>query len=784
MMSLLSTMMMRFNQMLDKTYISGWDKVKAGDLCFGVKGEPNKFIRSEGDRVVLQKADGRYAVTDKANIKLVQHEHYGEFRWISPPSERVRSATAKGLSYHPRQSIAIGEWSKPVQEKQPDGSWANKKVNNGYGVKVAISDVLPVVWVDESLIDLEYLPPPTTPIDNLPQEIAGYETVSKVYIDIETTGLDPTIDRVTMLGIRDGSGNDWIFTSPNEAELLMRAMWWLDENQPSLMFLHNGYSFDVPFIITRCHFHNIDHPFMECDRSIWRQIKNNAHGALHRVFKKDDDSHEFGGKAIAYEAFSGQTIIIDTMIALGLWDTAKKLPNLRLKPSVIKLKLRADTRLELTNDEIQECWRSGDLATLETYLKFDLEDTELLANFLMPSIWYQQAYLPDVSIMNLVHKNTGFKIQEMYCYLCPERPQAAAQTSEEKNQLKDSKADYGGGLTGAITGIFQNVAKIDVASLYPSLMVRYRLGSRKDPDGKYISVLAQMLTDRLAYKARGKAGDTAAAGMAEAIKLLMNSGYGFLGNAGYTFNDMENAALVTAYGRVILRLMGETIKADGGLLISADTDGLYFSHRNPQRIFNLVSGVLPTGISIELEKSNLAMFSLSKKNYCLFSSDGEILERKGNSLISHQTPIENEFTETYPRIYINHGQAKADVYYHELFDNLLAGNIPVEKVATTAKILSNWQTKINNLGLSGSSIATYYYTRHDHHHLAHKFTNCRTYSELETLIENHPSVPYFGAYYAHKIEVLRNQMLGLSAPDEWWKKKPKQTKQLKLFATK
>jgi DNA polymerase, archaea type len=771
--------MMRFNQMLDKIYIVGWDKVKAGDLCFGVKGEPNKFIRASGNKVILQKADGRFAVTDKANIKLVQNEHYGEFRWISPPGERVRSAAAKGLSYHPRQMIAIGEWSKPVQEKRDDGSWGNKKVDNGYGVKVTIPDTLPTIWVDENKIDLGYLPAPTAPVANLPQEIAGYETVSKVYIDIETTGLDPTIDRVTMFGIRDGSDNDWIFTSPNEAEILTLAMGWLTQNQPALMFLHNGYGFDVPFIITRCQIHNIDHPFMECDRSIWRQIKNNAHGALHRVFQKDEDSPEFGGKATAYEAFGGQTTIIDTMLALGLWDVGKKLPNLRLKPSVIKLKLRADTRLELTNDEIQECWGSGDLATLETYLKFDLEDTELLANFLMPSIWYQQAYLPDVSIMNLVHKNTGFKIQEMYSYLCPERPQAAAQTSVEKDALKDTKADYGGGLTGAITGIFHNVAKIDVASLYPSLMVRYRLGSRKDPAGKYISVLSQMLTDRLAYKARGKAGDTAAAGMAEAIKLLMNSGYGFLGNAGYTFNDMENAALVTAYGRVILRLMGETIEADGGLLISADTDGLYFSHSDPQKIFDLVSGVLPTGISIELEKTNLIMFSRSKKNYCLYSNDGDLLDKKGNSFISHQTPIEAEFTEQYPKIYITKGQGKADSYYRDLFDKLTTGRVPIEKLLTTEKILGNWKRKMENLGLDKASVVSYYYSRHDYHQLASRYSKSRTYQALETLAEHHPTIPYFGEYYSYKIELLRSQMLNIAEPDQFWKVKQKQLSLMK-----
>jgi DNA polymerase, archaea type len=399
-------------------------------------------------------------------------------------------------------------------------------------------------------IDLDYLPPATELVNTLPQTITAYCDVTKAYLDIETTGLDPEVDRVTMIGIRNQLGENQIFTDIDEGNILSEAIAYFNLFKPALIFAHNGYGFDIPFIISRCQKHNISHPFSECDREIQRQIKTTAHPALRKAFKVNEDSPEYGGK----------TIVVDTMIALGLWDTGKKLNNLKLKQTVIQLELRDDTRLELSNDEIQACWQSGDLDRLREYLVFDLEDTQLLADFVMPNIWYQQAYLPDMNLMNLIHKNTGFKIQSMYAYLCPETPQAAASTSREKIELTDNKADYGGGLTGAIKGIFTDVAKIDVASLYPSLMVRYRLGSKKDRNGRYISVLAKMLTDRLDYKKKGKSGDRSAAGMADAIKLLMNSGYGFLGNQGYTFNDMENAALITAHGRVVLKLMCSVIR--------------------------------------------------------------------------------------------------------------------------------------------------------------------------------------------------------------------------------
>jgi len=497
---------------------------------------------------------------------------------------------------------------------------------------------------------------------------------------------------------------------------------------------------------------------------------------LRKAFKVDEDSPEYGGKMTAYQAFGGKTIVVDTMIALGLWDTGKKLTNLKLKPTVIQLELRDDTRLELTNDEIQACWQSGNLDRLREYLVFDLEDTQLLADFVMPNIWYQQAYLPDMNLMNLIHKNTGFKIQSMYAYLCPETSQAAASTSREKTELTDKKADYGGGLTGAIKGIFTDVAKIDVASLYPSLMVRYRLGSRKDPNGRYISVLAKMLTDRLDYKKKGKSGDRSAAGMADAIKLLMNSGYGFLGNQGYTFNDMENAALITAHGRVVLKLMCSIIEENGGVLISADTDGVYFSHYNADLVFDIVSAQLPAGISIELEKKNLMMFSRSKKNYCLYDGRGELLEMKGNSFLSHLYPIEKEFTQNYPRVFINEGQLKADKYYYDLLDRPIAGCVPVSQVSTTRKILGTWKDKMLHLGITESATVAYYYSRHDLHPLHRKYANSRTYRSLETLSTNYPDIPYFGKYYAYKIEYLRAVMLSIPEPLECWKNKPNKLK--------
>jgi hypothetical protein len=83
--------------MFDKTYISDWDNIKAGDICCGAKGEPLEYIDRDGDMVGIEIGDREFNI-DISRIKLLQHEHYRSFRWTTPPGERIASASSKGIS--------------------------------------------------------------------------------------------------------------------------------------------------------------------------------------------------------------------------------------------------------------------------------------------------------------------------------------------------------------------------------------------------------------------------------------------------------------------------------------------------------------------------------------------------------------------------------------------------------------------------------------------------------------------------------------------------------------
>jgi DNA polymerase I len=145
-------------------------------------------------------------------------------------------------------------------------------------------------------------------------------------------------------------------------------------------------------------------------------------------------------------------------------------------------------------------------------------------------------------------------------------------------------------------GLHKHIAKIDVSSLYPSIMLKYGICSRKDTRRVGLSILDYLTRERLRLKELGKAGDLAAKQAEAALKVLINSLFGFYGTSGVGFNDMEAAALVTAYGRRILRFMIDVIEKAGGIQVESDTDGVFFSHTEPLLIFERLQNALPTAI--------------------------------------------------------------------------------------------------------------------------------------------------------------------------------------------
>jgi DNA polymerase, archaea type len=326
------------------------------------------------------------------------------------------------------------------------------------------------IEVDLDRLSLDYRPSIITPSWEPTTSVKPYEQLTKLYLDIETTGLDPTVDRVLMVGLMSETGVKTIITDPDERVILTRSIDYLKANKPDCLIGHNLVNFDVPFLVTRSRMNRISHPFTKAPKTT-RITSSSVHG-----------------KPIEFTpVYWKGTDILDTYQQIAICDkAAAKLSSYGLKNSVIALGLRDDRRLELSVERIRECWDSGDLATIQDYLEFDLDDTQLLAKFLLPVVYYQMNYVPNLNFQTLAIASPALKAQKIHQQLLPGLVPDA-----------DRQAGFDGGTVQLLKpGLHRNVAKIDVSSLYPSIMLRYGICSRKDTENRFLGVLDYMRGER------------------------------------------------------------------------------------------------------------------------------------------------------------------------------------------------------------------------------------------------------------------------------------------------
>lgn len=551
-----------------------------------------------------------------------------------------------------------------------------------------------------------------------------YSELTKLYLDIETTGLNPDVDRVIMVGLMNAQGEQTIISDEDEQVILKKTFSHLKKNKPDVLIGHNLFNFDIPFLAKRCRINRVRHPFRKS-----KQIKRISSSSHH-------------GKPIEFTPIYWSGVdIVDTYHQVAIWDKqAAKLSSYGLKASTIALGLRDEKRLELSNEQIQDCWRSRDLETIEQYLGFDLEDTKLLADFLLPVVWYQMAYVPKLNFQELAIASPALKAQKIH------------QNLIKGESVSDEQARYEGAKIELVSpGLHHNVAKIDVSSLYPSIMLRYGVCSRKDTDHEFLGVLNFMTQERLRLKGLAKQGDKAAKFQEKALKVLINGSYGFMGTGGYTFNDYEAASLVTAYGRKILTLMMDTVSNLGATIIEVDTDGILFSHESPEDVTRQVQAVLPDGINIELELQNCGIYAPKAKSYVIVYPDGKTTV-KGLFRKRDRYPLEREFPVEFIRLWFTHSPDIARDYYRKVRIAISNREMPVEKLTVTRKISSN-ETRLINLGLGkAGDRVSYWFTSQSNVGKNGSFLGL---ARLET-----QSQPYWIDYYLGELDQSYRDITG------------------------
>jgi DNA polymerase elongation subunit (family B) len=368
------------------------------------------------------------------------------------------------------------------------------------------------------------------------------EDVSLLSVDIETTGVDRHAGDAKVLLIsntyrKSGKLTRKLFDiTKYESETEMINAWceWVNKIDPSLIIGHNVLGFDLPYLDVRS----------ANGLNIGRDGSPIRFDQKESKFRKDG-SQKYG----YYNARIHGREIIDTFFLSIKYDISRQFPSYGLKPIVEYLGLEKENRIKWDFENNLPKDIINDSALWEQFCEYaedDADDSIKLFDIMVPSFFYLNQSIPK-PFQQIINEATGSQLDSFMIRSYLQNGYSQPKTSDVH--------PYDGAISMGVPGVYKNVYKWDVASLYPSIMLQYDISDiSKDPKKHMLKALDYFRTQRLEDKRLGQeTGDKYYKDLDASRKIVINSLYGFLGAGYLLYNFVEGAAKVTEHGREILQ---------------------------------------------------------------------------------------------------------------------------------------------------------------------------------------------------------------------------------------
>jgi DNA polymerase elongation subunit (family B) len=453
----------------------------------------------------------------------------------------------------------------------------------------------------------------------------GFDDLRRAQVDLETTGLDPATGRIFLIALRGPDGRAETLEADGdgdaaEAALIERLVARIRALDPDVIENHNLHGFDLPFLERRARALGVE---LGLGRTADPSLRQR--GARRGVAD--------GTRKVRFVAPGRE--LIDTLDAVMRHDfAARDLPGHGLKAVARHLGLSGPEREQLPGDQIAAIYRR-DPDRVRRYAIADVEEVAGLAR-LLGGPAFALAQMAPRRYERLADAGPATGVIDPLLVRAYLREGAALPA----HRGGDGTPHAGASLHLFAAGVAHRIVKADVASLYPSLMRTFRIGPARDRLGALLALVDRLVERRLAAKAAGRAAPPGSAerhhheAMSAAIKLVVNSAYGYLAAGSLTrFADTDAANQVTRRGREVLDLMCRELAARGVTLLEADTDGVYvavppsWDEADERRLVAEVAALLPAGVQLELDGRYAAMLSHEPKNYALRTYDGALILR-------------------------------------------------------------------------------------------------------------------------------------------------------------
>lgn len=450
------------------------------------------------------------------------------------------------------------------------------------------------------------------------------QDVSLLSFDIETTGLDNQADDAEVLLITNTYRNRGVYESKtfcvedytDDSEMIADWCAWVRKKDPSVLLGHNIVTFDIPYLAARAGSDGL--VLGRMDQTL--EIEDRA-----REFRKD------GSQSYTYHRINcfGREII-DTFFLAIKADVARKYESYRLKSIIKQEGMEEEGRVHYPADQIKKNWGDeSERKKIIAYGEADSRDPIKLFDLMIPSFFYLTPYIPK-PFQIMIESATGSQINALMVRSYLQKDMSVAEPS--------ASVEFEGAISFGNPGIYDNVFKVDVASLYPSIMRHFKVHPKgKDYNGHFLKMLNYFTLERLKNKKAAKeSGDRFYDDLQNSQKIVINSAYGFMGASGLNYNYPEGAAEITRHGREIITKAIEWAEERKYVISNCDTDSISIactkslSKDDRRSILEDLNSRFPSSIVFEDDGFYKRVVILRAKNYILF--DGENIKLKGSGI--------------------------------------------------------------------------------------------------------------------------------------------------------